>query len=222
MNDEIQLEDFKLSIIALWKNKFFILCTCILTTLVGLLITFNSQPVNVYESDTSVYSAAYNSEQGKNLSTALISYAEIVTSKKVCERAASLLKGDAILDASEINNMIHVYAVNDSVIQVIADSTDPEVSIEVANAVAEAFVREITSITENDAIQILDAADSCILRNNGTRNLFIKRGAFALLGLVASSLYIVITQLASNKLRSVIQCIDEDEDEILGIVPYME
>jgi len=223
MNEEIQLEDFKICIAILWKKKLLIICVTILALLVGLLFTINEQTVNTYVAKTSIYSVGYGSvQETSSLSNALLSYAEIITSNKVCERAASLLVGKIALNATDIQRMIGVNAINNSVIEIRAISTDPETSIYVTNAVAEAFVREVTSITENDTIQILDAADSCTLNVNGAKDLITKRFFFAMIGFAGISAYIIYTELKSNKIRSVVQCIDKDENEILGIVPCMK
>lgn len=223
MYDEIQLEDFRLALLALWRKKLLILAITILTGLIGWFFTFNEQVINTYQAKTSVYSVATGSAQELNyLSTALISYADIVKSNKVCERAATLLRGNVSLDASDIQRMIGVNSVNDSVIEISAVSTDPQVSIAVTNAVAEAFVREMTGITENDAIQILDSADSFMINENGTKNILMKRFLFLFAGLAISSAYIAGSELFSNKIRSVAQCFEVDEKEILGIVPFME
>jgi len=223
MNDEIQLEDFKVSIIALWRKKLLIICATILASLVGLLITFNEQAVNTYAAKTSIYNIGYGSAQETNYSSiALITYAKIITSINVCERAASLLEGNLALDAADIQRMIGVNELNDSVIEIYAISTNPEISIAVTNAVAETFVREVTSTTENDAIQILDAADSCTINTDGEKDILTKRLFFAIIGFVGSSAYIICTELLLNKIGSVVQCIDKDENEILGIIPYLK
>jgi capsular polysaccharide biosynthesis protein len=223
MGNEIQLEDLKLSILALWEKKLLIIAATILSFLLGLLITYDTKPINTYQASTTVYSVAYGKTQESiNSSIALISYADIVTSSRVCERAALLINETAKIDASTIQNMIGVYAISDSVIEISAISSNPKISILVVNAVAEAFVREITSITANDAIQILDAAEYCNLNGNGARDLFIKRALFAMVGFVISCAWIVITELTSNRVKSIVQCIDQDEDEILGIIPYTE
>lgn len=223
MGEEIQLEDFKLSIYALWEKKLLILAMTILTFLLGLLLTYDTKPINTYQASTTVYSVAYGkTKESLNSSIALVSYADIVTSTRVCERAALLINETVEIDAASIQNMIGVYALSDSVIAISAISTNPQLSILVTNAVAEAFVREVTSITANDTIQILDSAEYCTLSGNGHRDLLIKRAFFAVLGFVISCAWIVISELTSNRVKSIVQCIDQDENEILGIIPFTE
>lgn len=223
MYDEVQLEDFRLAFLAVWRKKLFVLAVAVFTGLIGWFVTFDEKAINTYQAETSVYSIATGSEQElKYLSTALISYAGLVSSNKVCERAATLVKGNVSLKAADIQRMIGVNSVNDSVIAIHAVSTDPQISIAVTNAVAESFVREMTGITANDAIQILDPADSVTVNRNGVRSIFMKRFLAVFAGAVISSAYIMGGELFSNKIRSVVQCIESDENEILGIIPLME
>ncbi|WP_455714728.1 YveK family protein [Anaerosporobacter sp.] len=223
MGDEIQLEDIKLSIFALWEKKLLIIAMTILTFLVGLFLTYDTQPINTYQASTTVYSVAYGkTKESLNSSIALISYADIVTSTRVCERAALLISETVDVDASSIQSMIGVRAVSDSVIEIGAVSTNPQLSILVTNAVAEAFVREITSITSNDTIQILDSAEYGILSGDGHKDLLKKRILFGMIGFVLSCGWIIISELTSNRVKSIVQCIDQDENEILGIIPYTE
>jgi capsular polysaccharide biosynthesis protein len=155
------------------------------------------------------------------MATILASFSDIITSNKVCERAASIIGGSADLDAEDIQRMIGVNAINGSVIEIYALSPRPELAISVANAIAEAFIKEVTSSTKNDSVQILDAAVDYSLYSNGSEDILLRRGIFALIGLAGSSIYIVYTELISKKLRTIVQCVEDNEEEILGIIPYI-
>lgn len=221
MKDEIQLEDFRLSILALWKKKLLVIAATILTLLIGLLITMGEKVVNTYVAEATIYSAAYGSYQESETGmVAMISYADIVSSKKVCESAAALIGNDINIDSSTIQGMIGVSQSSDAIIKVYAISTDSEIVVKVANAVAEAFVRQVTSITGFDSIQVLDNAQKSYINSNGASDLLTKRLLFAAIGLFASSGWIICSELLSNKIHTIVQCVDKDEDEILGIIPY--
>lgn len=223
MNEEIKFEDFKLALFALWKKKYLVIAVTILATLVGLLLTISTKPINTYMAKASIYSAAYGSIQESNSSAAaMITYSDIVSSRKVCERAASLLSGEYIVDAVDIQGMITASQESDTIMGIYAYSTNPEIAVKVANAVAEAFVHEITSITKSDSIQLLDNATVPSLSANGSKDLWKKRLIFTALGLLASSGFIVITELFSNRIRTISQCIEQEDSEIIGIIPCVK
>ena len=221
MNNEITIVDFKLSILALWKKKAFIIAVTLLTTLMGLLYTYNQVPINTYHAKATVYSAVYGSYQESITgSTAILTYADIVTSNKVCERAASIL-ADATITSANISSMINASVNSDSAIMgIYAYSINPELAIRVVNAVAEAFVIEIQRITGSDAIQVLDSANTYYLYSSGTKDLFMKRALFVAFGLILSCGIVMLRELFSGKVKSIEQCKGEG-DTIIGIIPHI-
>jgi capsular polysaccharide biosynthesis protein len=223
MNDEIKLEDLKLSIIALWKHKMVIMVTGILVFLIGMLLTLNTQIYNLYSASATVYSAFYGSyEQSVDGATAMISYADLVTSKKVCDRAAAII-GNSQITSEMIQEMINVSYTNSSVIMSIsAYSSEPTKAVEVVNAVAEAFVFEIRTITGSDAIQLLDTANDYGMYQNGLRDLWLKRLLAAAAGFMLATGYFFIKELTSTKLRSIEQCLINENDNLLGLIPFVE
>ncbi len=220
MREEISVEDLKLCILALWKKKLLVVAATIFTTLVGLILTFDAKIVNSYSAKTTVYSVSVSSASDTS-APSISNYTDIITSKKVCERAAAIVGTNSGLDASAIQQMVGVSAVNDSIISISAYSTDPDLAVDVSNALAEAFVREATSMAGNDSIRILDAATSSYLTNDGRKDVLSKRVMFAMIGGVLSAGWIVAKELISREIRTVGQCVGDNEDEILGLIPKM-
>lgn len=218
MNEEISLQDFKLSILALWKKKLLLVAGTIFMTLVGLVLTFHAQIVNTYAAKTTVYSVGVSSSQEGGISS-INSYADIITSTKVCERAADLVGNNYGLDASDIQQMIGVQSGSDNILSITAYSTQPDLAVSVSNAVAEAFVREATSMAGSDAIRILDAATTAYLTKDGRKNILVSRLAFAVAGFGIMAVLIMCRELLSNQVRTVEQCVDENSPELLGLVP---
>lgn len=220
MNNEIQLEDFRLVILALWKKKILIILITFIGVFAGLLVTSDTSDSQYYGASASVYAATYGSYQMTLTEVrTMVNYSDVVTSRKVCEYAASLLKETSIT-ADEIQNSIQIsYSDNSYVMKISAINQNPEFVIKIVNAVAEAFVTEISNITGNDSIQILDEANSCYTYQSNSVNkirAFFAGSAFAFIcGVIA------LKELFSNRVRSIVQC-TEDEDEILGIIPYMD
>ena len=81
---------------------------------------------------------------------------------------------------------------------------------------------EIQSITGDNKIQMLDEADEVRLSSNGLKGMIKTIALFAMAGVAMSLMIIVGGIVFSNKIKSVEQCLEEDEEEILGIIPYIE
>lgn len=220
MKDEIQLEDFRLVLLALWKQKIRIILVTLIGLFAGLLFTINKTGSQVYGATASVYCATYGSEQLSFTEVSkIVNYSDVVSSKKVCEYAASLI-AETSISADEIQRIITMnFSDNSYVMKIHATHYNPEIAIKVVNAVAEAFVSEVSNITGNDMIQILDEANSYYAYEDGESNKI--RLLFTLGALILACGVITFKELLSNKVRSIAQCID-DEDEILGIIPHMD
>lgn len=219
MADIIDIEDFRLAIAALWKRKILI----VLVTLIGFfscyLITVNVTDSQVYCATASVFCATYGSYQlsATDVRT-MVNYSDFISSRKVCEYASSLLN-DTAVTADQIQKMIMLSLSDNSyVMRISAASESPKLAMNVANAVAEAFVTEVSNITGNDSIQILDEADRYIVSKENDilkKQLLFTGAAFFMVCAI-----IVLKELFSNKVRSLPQCLKfVMEDEILGIIP---
>ena len=133
---------------------------------------------------SSVYGAIYGSyEESTDATSAMLSYADVLTTKKVCERAESIL-GNANI-----------------------------------NAVGEAFVIEMKNILGSDAVQMLDYADKYYIAKNGVKSLWMLRIVFGLVGFAGSCIVLFAMELFSDKLKSVEQCVFDEEDVVLAILP---
>ncbi|MEE1101391.1 MAG: hypothetical protein U0K86_07900 [Agathobacter sp.] len=220
MNDEIRFEDFKLAFISLWKRKFLIILISLVAFLIGILVTITADSKNTYSAMSSVYGAIYGSyEESTDATSAMLSYADVLTTKKVCERAESIL-GNSNITANDIQEMISSEYSSDSIIlKIWATSDDPETSVNVANAVGEAFVIEMKNIIGSDAIQMLDYADKYFVANDGVKSLWTKRLLFGLVGFAGSCIVFFVLELFTDKLKSVEQCVFDENDVILAILP---
>jgi capsular polysaccharide biosynthesis protein len=219
MKVRIDIEDFRLAVMALWKRKILIVLVTLIGLFSGLLFTSNVSGSQVYSATASVYCATYGSYQLTDTDVrTMVNYSDFISSKKVCEYAASLLN-DKSVAADQIQNMIMMSLSDNSyVMRISAASESPRLAMDVANAVAEAFVTEVSNITGNDSIQILDEAYIVHRENDTLKKLMIFTGA-AFLFICA---VISLKELFSDKVRSIAQCLEyESEDKILAIIPYM-
>ncbi len=223
MDDVLKLEDFKLCLLAIWKRRIIIIAISVLFFLVSILITLGKEPVQYYSAMATVYSAFYGSyEESVDGAAAMNHYSELVSTKKVCERAAAMI-GDSRITAEDVQEMIYASSSPNSVIMSIsASSLNPETAIKVANAVADAFVIEIRTITGSEAIQLLDGADSYYIKSSGLSEVWIPRMFAGAAGFTLPFLFFFFKELFSNKIRSVGQCISDEDDKLLVIIPLAE
>ncbi len=219
INEDIRFEDFILSFKAVWNRKLIcIMCGFIFFAL-GIMMTLRADISNYYTASTSVYSYSYGDVEESSLATsAMNSYADVVTSQKVCERAASLIDGYSI-SANQISGMISVSSSSSVTMQIRATYIDGDVAVAVANAVAESFVIEMKNITGTDAVQLLDSASDAYQSSNGFSDLWKNRIMFFVIGFVLVAAIIFVKELFSNKVRLIEQMILDENDFVLGIIP---
>lgn len=223
MQDEMELQDYiRISVTNIWKNKFLIAAVTLLFLLLGIFFASWQSITNTYYAKATVYTVYGSTTQETTAATtALSGYSDIIGSKKVCERAEAII-GDANISANRIRGMISCsYNKSSTVMTISAYSTSPTTAVKVVNAVAEAFVTEIQSITGNDRIQVLDEAEDVRMTSNGMMGLIKTVFMSGVIGFAISVLLIVGNVVFSNKIKSVEQCLDEEE-EILGIIPFIK
>jgi capsular polysaccharide biosynthesis protein len=219
INEDIRFEDFIISFKTVWNKIIICLAGAFLMFAIGIVLTWNSDVSNYYSSYVRLYSNSYgNVEESNDAMIIMNSYAEVITSSKVCERAASSLPQYGF-SASEIADLLKVSSSDKVVIMIEATYTDPNVAEAVANAVAESFVIEMRNITGTNAVQILDSADGAGRTYSGFGRLWEKRMLFFAIGFVMVAGVIFVMELFSNKARLVEQFTLDEDDFILGIIP---
>lgn len=223
MKDEIRVEDIRLSLLMLWKKRNIVIAVTILFFVAGYLFTMNKPVNNIYRADASIYSATMGSyQQSLTGANAMKDYIDIVSSNKVCEKAEELME-DIDISAEMIQKMVDARFSDDSyILNIYAYSSDYYVSIKVANAVAQAFVSEMRGITGNDAIKLLDEADNAVISSYGGNNILKLRIVFCIVGLFLCCVIIIIKEIFTDKIKTINQCILEDNNDIMGVIPYIE
>ncbi len=225
--------DFMRCLKAVFRHLKWIAGCGIFSFIVGIILAVCCVDMeNVYDAKASVYSIAYGSysESAEGINV-IRTYSEIIKSLRVAERAALLL-GDDSLDRFAIFDMIQVeepeinaygYRVDESaIINIHASSTDQEDAIRVANAVANAYVMEVTSITMSNSVQVLDEAYYCELTYNAGKNLLLCIGAVTLGGIFLCCGMIVLLEIFSRNVESMQQGALYGELEIMGVIPLLE
>ena len=216
----IEFADIKVSLLAVWKNisKCFIIAIAFLA--IGTILTFGTNVDNVYSASSTLYCPVNGNYSETNSAIQIISsYATLVKSQKVAERAISIL-GNTDLTYKDVQAMISYSTSNSSInLTITAVSYDEDEAVDVANAVSNAFVEEMQSMTGMDVVQILSAADIARVSQNGITELWKKRIAFSAVGFAIMALLIFVYELFSDKIRSVDQCLITEDDTVVGVIP---
>lgn len=157
-------------------------------------------------------------------------YVDIIQSSRVAERANRIL-GNAYPDAESILGMITVdcgeqqsliasVSTNNSiVIKIIGESVNEQEAIDVANAMAEAFVMEMSSILGNNNIQLLDAASSAEMIYEAEKQNLIYIALGAVAGMLLAVLWIVMKEVFSVNLNTVNDGTLYGKLDIIGVIP---
>jgi capsular polysaccharide biosynthesis protein len=217
---------------ALYKRKWLILLVTILFLIVGVALTLDVG-VNRYSAKATVYAASNGSySESANAVNAMNAYLNVANSYKVCQRAA-LLMGRSDVDASMIQRAINVSSsantgknattnfMNSSATILIfnATTTDSQLSMEIADAMAQSYAIEMKNILNSDSVRVLDNAYTSWMSYNAKRNAWETRAKYALVGLALSCFVILAGELFDRRVRTIREATIRDNLPIIGIIP---
>lgn len=217
--------DFQKCYLSLKKSFKLIIAITLTFFLIGTIIAFFFIRQNdEYKSTTSVYSIVYGSfTDSADSIQAMFSYADIVKSYKVAERAEVLL-GDTSINKNDIYKMISAeYNTStynySSMIYIHALSDSRAKALSVSNAVAEAFVLEVANLTGQDDIQILDKAHDAVICYNATSMKLKTILIVTVLGFFLSCFFIVMKEILSLKMFTPKDATVYGKLDIIGVIP---
>ncbi len=155
-----------------------------------------------------------------------VQYAEIAKSLTVAERALNAL-GNTSLTKYDIYDMIEVefdnensYVNSSSVINIYATSSEPQLTIDVANEVTNAFVAEVSEIMNEDhVISVLDLSSGVTLTYNAQSQFFIIVGIAAGASILLVCFISVLLEILSLRLVTVQDATLYGKLNIIGVIP---
>ena len=230
MNYENELEiDLGRCFRALMKKWWFMAVMAVLFGIAGLALTLEKED-DIYSATSSVYVMSAESYSQTQVGiTAMNAYADIATSMKVCERAALLMgaenvTGEKIMKATTVStgeeSVASAYIQkNSTVMTVTCQSNNPVEAMEMAQAVAEAFVMEMENITGTDAVRMLDKPHMYKMTFDATQHQWMIRIVAFLFGAVFAAAIIVFTEVFDAKARTIRECTMKDELPVIGVIP---
>lgn len=215
---------------ALLKKWWFMAVMAVLFGIVGLALTLDKKD-DIYEAKSTVYGMSTESYSYTQVGvSAMNDYVDIATSMKVCERAV-LLMGSANVTGEDVQKATKVSlggkestataALNaDSAIMTITcKSNNPVIAMEMAQAVAEAFVMEMENILGDEAVRILDKPYTYKLAFDATQNQWMTRIVVFLFGGVFAAAIIVLSEIFDTKARTIRECSMREELPVIGVIP---
>jgi len=212
--------DVKLLFRLLIKRWYMFIVIAAVSLLSAVLITRDVQP-DMYVARTSISSIVEGSTQDSlNGFKLLLNYSSLIGSGKIAAKAADMLPEELGLNASRIQGMVSAnFNTESSFLYVQASDRNPQITLSVSNAVADAFVAEISNITGDDTIKIYDRATSAVKIYDGLSTQRQTRVMAPVASMFVLLVAIVLWALFSDKVKSVGEIERDCEIAIFGVIP---
>lgn len=228
MADFDLLENIKTAIYRLWKFKLVV----VLMTLVGFLtalIYVGIVGISVqYYSSATIYSMVYGSYEDSTHGVKVMNtYASLLGSTNVCERAAVSLQDQGIT-GSMLKNMVssgRIYlsgASSDSKyygykLTLVTRNSTSDYVVDISNAMSRAFVDEINDLLGSKTLQVVDSAVG--ISSSKSMSLPLCMVLFGTAAFALTCAVIFVMEFLSAKVYSVAQC-ENRKELVLGMIPY--
>ncbi len=183
----------------------------------GIMFYWRSSMTQKYAATVSLYSAAYGSvSESAQVAMVMQSYASVISSYKIAERAESIL-GDNTITSAYIRSIVGVSFTEDSpIIYISASDSNGARAVMIVNAVAEAFIIEAQNLTGSEGVRILDKATMAYEISRGIK----KYTALGIIGgIVAMAGLIAFAEIFSDRVYRVEDAELGGKLEIIGIIP---
>lgn len=231
--NELEIDVFR-CIRALIKHVMFIAFITVLFFLIGLGITLNVGE-DKYSAVATVYSASDTSYlDATNAVTAMNAYLDVAKSNKVGQRAA-LIMGRSDVNAEDIQKAVTVNSSaktsgsasvvsnfmtsSATIISFTATTNDPELSMAMADAVAESYTIEMSNILKTDAVKNLDSANEAYLSVNAKKEAWKDRIKITLVGFAIACAVVVICEVFDRKVRTIREATIRGNIPVIGMIP---
>ena len=207
-----------------FKGKIlWIIAAIILAIGVGNVFTVLTR-VPMYNSNTTIVlvsenSTTYNTTEQQLNKNLVSTYAEIIKSRKVLNKVIDNLGLDYSYAALKSN--ISVEAVtNTEIIRVIVSDSNPQVSAEISNEIAEVFMAEVQKIYKLNNVSVIDEAEV----NKTPYNInYVKDNLiYILVALVVSCGIIFIIYYFDTSIKTSEEIENKLGLTVVGIVPKVE
>lgn len=222
MDIELDLMEVLLILI----KKIWIILACTVAVGLGAFLISRFLITPQYTASISMY--VYNGEKrtdqlitASDLSTSqklVQTYIVVLTSNTVLERVSSQL--DHAYTTDELRDMIEASSISDTeAFGVTVTNPDPAAAQKIANTIAEFAPDEIIRVVKAGGVEVIDYA---VLPDKPSSPHSMRNGAIgALLGLVLSSLLVVVLALLDTTIRSEEDLTNKFDLPVLGVIPSL-
>lgn len=211
-----------------WNRKLQIILIVIVFAVIGFIYTVGFK-MPMYSASTTLVlaSQAKNEEESGTITTTdvtlnakLVStYSELIKSKNVLRQVKSNLGID--INENTLRKNITVSSVKDTeLIEITVLNESPIVAADIANEIAVVFSEKIMEIYNIDNVQIVDVAEESASPSNinHRRDVLI----FALIGLVVSIIYVLISNMFDTTVNTSEDVEREFKLPVLASIPNCE
>ena len=202
------------------KRWYLFVAVAVISLFAALVITAEVQP-DVYQATTSLSSFVEGSYADSVAGFRLLSYySGLVKSDTVTTAALDMMPFSYNLTARQIQSMVTVsFDDSVSVLYITSTFSDPQFALIVANAVAEAFVTEISNLTGDDTIRIYNRANNANRITDGQSAQMRTRITVPLVSEFLLLVVIVLWVLFSDRIKSVNEASFYGDISVIGVIP---
>ena len=226
--------DFRRCGIGLWKSRYFVLLIAVLGAVLGVLAAVFAIPKDSeYTATANVYCISYGSYAESVSGTDVMrTYSGIIKSRRVAEHAAALIADPNItaedvyeqisVDSLYLQGMTYVYENDTPIISMHAVDENEYYAVSVVNAVADAFVQEVNSLSDTEAVRVLDYAINGQLTYNAMQTCFIVVLLGAIVGCILGCIIVLGKVVFTDRVMSVDDAGLYGQMKVIGIIPQFE
>lgn len=218
---------------ALIRRIKFIILIALLFFVTGVGLTLNVGQ-DIYSSSATVYAAADGSySDATNAVTAMNAYLDVASSYKICQRAA-LIIGRADVSAEDVKSATSVGTSSKStksssvssfmnssatIITFYSSSKDPELAMEMADAMAQSYAFEMNEILNKESVKVLDDAYTFDKSYDANKSAWKNRILACAVGFLLACLIVVACEIIDTKVRTVREATIRGNIPVIGIIP---
>lgn len=225
MNENVEIDLRELFKVLLKRAWLILLCAVIVGASV-LVYTVNfveptyQASVTIYVNNNSNKDTSYISSSDLAVALRLVeTYVNIIQSNTVLEKVIS--ETGLTLSAGQIRSMLSAKAVGETeMFRVTITSTNPQMSADIANAIAAAAPAEIAKIIEGSAAKIIDYAK--VPKTQAAPNYTTNTAIGVAVGAVLAVMIVVIMHLADVRIKKEEDLLRITEAPVLGVIPDLE
>ena len=207
-------------LLSLYKRFWLVLLAAVVFFGFSLSFTSRTAPTSYSAKVTLLSTAnlAYSEiAQGRQ---AFRDYRDVISSRKIADKAAAALASEYTISAEQIQRMIKtVYNIDSAILTIEAVSFNELEVVPVANSVARAFISELQNATTLSGFRVLDEATRPVRNASDASSRMMMRVLTALIGALFAMGVIMLMEIFNTKVRGMADLSSVEDVEIIGVIP---